>query len=60
MEGLALLRQDGRFNASALITELRAGHLRDLRNIGTPEVVIGGDASFDTVFVNQLLSLLFS
>lgn len=34
-------------------------HLHDLRNIGTPEVVIGGDATFDAVFVNQLFSLLF-
>lgn len=35
-------------------------HLRDLRHIGRPELVIGGDASFDAIFVNQLLALFLT
>lgn len=33
--------------------------LSDLRNIGKPEIVIGGDATFDSIFLNQLFSLMF-
>ena len=33
--------------------------LGDLRNIGRPEIVIGGDATFDSIFLIQLFSLLF-
>ena len=33
--------------------------LHDLQNIGIREVVIGGDASFDAIFLNQMFSLLF-
>jgi uncharacterized membrane protein len=35
-------------------------HLPDLRYIGAAKVVIGDDASFDAVFVNQMASLLLS
>jgi uncharacterized membrane protein len=33
--------------------------LHDLQNIGIREVVIGGDASFDAIFLNQMFSLLY-
>lgn len=35
-------------------------HLRDLDNIGRPELVIGGAESFDAIFVNQLFSLFLT
>lgn len=33
--------------------------LGGLKNIGIAEVVLGGDASFDAIFLNQMFSLLF-
>lgn len=35
-------------------------HVHDLNHIGKAQVVIGGDASFDAVFLNELFSMVLS
>lgn len=35
-------------------------HLRDLRHVGRPEIVVGADTSFDAIFVNQVLALFLT
>lgn len=35
-------------------------HVNDLNHIGKAQVVIGGDASFDAVFLNELFSMVLS